>query len=171
MASFDVAKAQLGAFRQIVRAVVRAFVLLALAAGVGVGLLGLVLARDGLGAPDIVVVVPLLAAPLLVLVFAAGIRELLELPERVLRIPQRGVEQVDAITRIAGEAKTAQWRHTPLLLWRGRSLVSSTRELIRIALPLRIFAPGFLWLTLAAVLVCFVLVGVGLVSVLVLAVS
>ncbi len=171
MASFDAAKVQLGAFRRIVRAVVRAFLLLALAAGVGVGLLGLLFARDGLEAPELLLVVALLAAPLVVLVFAAGIRSLLELPERVLRIPQRGVDQVDELARLTGDARRARLRHTPFLLWRTGSLVSTTRDLVRIALPLKIFAPGFLWLTLAAVVACGVLIGVGLISLLVLAFS
>jgi hypothetical protein len=171
MSSFDAAKVQLGAFRGIVRAVVRAFVLLALGAGAGVGLLGVLFAREGLDGAEIVFLVLLLGAPLVVLMFAAGLRSLVELPERVLRMPRRGVDQVDALTRIADDARTARWRHAPFLLWRVGSLVSSTRDLVRIALPLRIFVPGFLWLTLASVVVCAVLVGIGMIALVVLAVS
>jgi hypothetical protein len=171
MASLDAAKAQLAVFRRIVRAVVRAFVYLALAAGVGVGLLGLALARDGLDAPELVVVVALLAAPAIVLVFAAGIRTLGGLPERVVRLPQRGVGQVDQLARLTADARSATWRRSPLLLWRTGSLVSSTRDLVRIALPLKIFTPGFLWLTLIGVVACLILVAVGLISLLVLAAS
>jgi hypothetical protein len=171
MSSFDAAKVQLGAFRRLVRGVVRAFVLLALGAGIGVGLLGVLLAREGLDGAEAVFLVLLLGAPLVVLMFAAGLRTLLELPERVLRMPQRGAEQVDALTRIADDARTASWRHAPFLLWRSGSLVSSTRDLVRIAMPLRIFVPGFLWLTLAAVVVCVVLVAIGLIALVALAVS
>ncbi len=171
MAGFDAAKAQLGAFRRIVRAVVRAFVGLALAAGVAVGLLGLLLVRDGIDAPALVVVAALLAAPAVVLMFAGGIRTLAELPERVVKLPQRGVDQVDELARLTADARSATWRRSPLLLWRTGTFVSTTRELVRIALPLKIFAPGFLWLTLAAVVVCVVLVGVGFISLLVLAFS
>ena len=169
MASFDAAKAQLGVFRRIVRAVVRAFMVLALAAAVGVGLLGLVLVRDGVDGAELVLVAALLAAPAVVLVFAAGIRTLIELPERVLRLPQRGVDQADELVRLTADARSATWRRSPLLLWRTGGLVSSTLELVRIALPLKIFAPWFLWLTLAAVTASAVLVGVGLISLFVLA--
>jgi hypothetical protein len=171
MSSLDATKVQLGVFRRLVRGVVRAFVLLALGAGVGVGLLGVLLAREGLDGAEAVFLVLLLGAPMVVLMFAAGIRALLELPERVLRMPQRGAEQVDALARVAEDARGAKLRHTPFLLWRLGGLVSSTRDLVRLALPLRIFVPGFLWLTLAAVVVCVVLVGIGLVALVALAVS
>ncbi len=170
MTTFDTATLQLGAFRRVVRAVVWAFVFLALAAAGGVGLLGLLLLRDGFDPPDLVVVL-LLAAPVMVLVFAAGIRELLQLPERMRRLPRRGVEHVDELARIADDARVARWRHTPVLVWRTGSLASSTRDLVRIALPLKIFTPGFLWLTLAAVVACFGLIAVGSISFLVLAFS
>ena len=145
--------------------------MLALAAGVGVGLLGLAVVRDGVDAPEVVVVVALLAAPAIVLMFAAGIRTLVELPERVVRLPQRGVDQVDELARLTADARTATWRKSPFLLWRTGSLVSTTRDLVRIALPLKIFTPGFLWLTLIAVVACFILIAVGVIALLVLAVS
>lgn len=171
MASFGAAKAQLGGFRRVVRAVVRAIVLLALAAGAGVGLLGLLLARNGFAAGDLVVVAVLLVPPAIVLLFAGAIRALVRLPERLAAVPGRGAEQVDELARIAERARTATWRQTPSLLWRGRGLLLATRDLVRVGLPLRLLAPGFLWLTLVSVVVCVVLVGVGLVAFLVLAVS
>ena len=73
--------------------------------------------------------------------------------------------------RLTADARNATWRRSPLLLWRTGSFVSATRDLVRIALPLKIFVPGFLWLTLAAVVVCVVLVGVGVISLFVLAFS
>jgi hypothetical protein len=170
MTSFETAKLQLGAFRRIVLLVVRAFVVLALAAGVGVGLLTLALARDGVDAPDAVVALLLLAAPAVVLLFASGIRQLLGVPERVLRMPKRGAEHVEDLARLAADARGAGLRRAPLLAWRLRSLVSATRDLVGIALPLRIFALPFLWLTFFAVIGCLVLVGVGLISLIVLAV-
>jgi hypothetical protein len=171
MTSFETAKLQLGAFRRVVLLVVRAFVVLALAAGAGVGLLLLALSRDGVDAADVVVAVVLLAAPAVVLVFAAGIRQLVGLPERVLRMPQRGAEHVEEVARLAADAHNARLRRAPLLAWRLRNLVGATRDLVGIAVPLRIFAPPFLWLTFFAVVGCLFLVGVGLISLLVLAVS
>ena len=171
MTGFETAKLQLGAFRRIVLLVVRAFVLLALAAGVGVGLLTLALARDGVDAPDVVVALLCLAAPVIVLVFAAGIRQLLRTPERLLRLPQRGAEHAADLARLAAGARGAGLRRAPLLAWRLRNLVGATRDLVGIALPLRIFAPPFLWLAFFAIVVSCILVVVGLISLIVLAVS
>jgi hypothetical protein len=111
------------------------------------------------------------AAPAIVLLFLAGVRELLELPERLRRMPQRGTEQLNELTRIAGEARAASWSRTPSLLWRLRGLVSSTRDLVGFALPLRVLAPPFLALTFGAVVTCAILIGVGLIALLVLAFS
>ena len=171
MSGFETAKHQLGAFRRVVLLVVRGFVLLALAAGLGVGLLVLALARDGMDAADVVVAALLLAAPATVLVFAAGVRQLLGIPERVLRMPQRGAEHAEDLARLAAEARGAGLRRAPILAWRLRNVVSSARDLVGIALPLRIFAPPFLWLTFLAIVVCCLLVGVGLIALIVLAVS
>ncbi len=161
----------LGGLGRLVRAVVRTLGLLALAAVVGVGLLAILLARGGFSVLEIVLAVMLLAPPAIVLLFAMGARELLELPERLRRMPQRGTEQMAELTRIAGETRAASWRRAPFLLWRLRGLSSSTRDLIGFALPLRVLAPPFLALTFGAVVTCAILTGVGLIALLVLAVS
>lgn len=171
MARLEAAKAELGGFRRVVKAVVRGLVLLSLAAVAGVGMLALALARDGLEALDVVVALVLLAAPAIVLLFAVGVRELVELPERLLRMPQRGAEHVDELTRIAAAARTGTWRRAPSLLWRLRGVVGSARGIAGITLPLRVLAPPFLALTLGAVAVSAALVLIGLISFLVLAVS
>ena len=151
--------------------ILRGLVGVAVAAAVGVALLGVLLGRDGLGALDVVVLAVLLAAPAVVAFFAVGVRELLELPERLMRLPHRGVEHVEELTRLAEDARGATWRRAPFLVWRLRSLVSSTRDLVGIALPLRVLAPPFLALTLVAVVVCGLLVGAGLIALVVLAIS
>jgi hypothetical protein len=161
---------QFGGLGRFVRAVVRALALLSLTAAAGVGALALVLARDGYDTAEVFLTLLLLAAPAIVLFFVVGVRELLQLPERLRRMPQRGAEMSE-LTRIAREARTASWRRAPLLLWRLRGLVSSTRDLVGFALPLRVFTPPFLALTLGALLVSTILVGVGLIALLVLAVS
>lgn len=164
-------KDHLGSFGRLVRALVKGFGILALGAIAGTGALALLLARGGYSAPEIVLTVLLLAAPAIVLLFLAGVRELLELPERLRRMPQRGTEQLNELTRIAGEARAASWSRTPSLLWRLRGLVSSTRDLVGFALPLRVLAPPFLALTFGAVVTCAILIGVGLIALLVLAFS
>ncbi len=162
---------QLGGLRRLVRALVKSLGMLALGAIAGIGALALLFARGGFAAAEIVLTLLLLAAPAIVLLFLAGVRELLELPERLSRMPQRGTEQLSELTRMAGEARAASWRRAPLLLWRLRGLVSSTRDLVGFALPLRVLAPPFLALTFGAVVTCAILIGVGLVALLVLAVS
>jgi len=164
-------KDHLGGLGRLVRALVKGFGILALGATAGTGALALLLARGGYSAPEIVLTVLLVAAPAIVLLFLAGVRELLELPERLRRMPQRGTEQMSELTRLAGEARAASWRRTPFLLWQLRGLASSTRDLVGFALPLRVLAPPFLALTLAAIVVSTILVAVGLVGLVVLAVS
>jgi hypothetical protein len=162
---------QLGGLGRFVRAIVRALTLLAMAAAAGVGALALVLARGGYEAPEVILTLLLLAAPAIVLFFVAGVRGLLALPERLRRMPQRGGEHMSELSRIAGEARTASWRRAPILLWRLRGLVASTRDVVGFALPLRVFTPPFLALTLGALLVSTILVGVGVTALVVLAVS
>lgn len=161
----------LGGLVRLGRALVRGLGLLALAAALGVGALAILLSRDGFSMPEIVVAVLLLVPPATVLLFLAGVRELLELPERLRRLPRRGTEQMAELTRLAGEARSASWRRTPFLLFRLRGLVSSTRDVVGFALPLRVLAPPFLALTLGAVVISGLLVGVGLVALVLLAVS
>ena len=56
----------------------------------------------------------------------------------------------------------------PMLLWRLRGWLGSLRDVAGLALPLRVFTPGFLGLAAIAMLCCFVLAGAGVVALLVL---
>jgi hypothetical protein len=156
---------------RLLRGLAKGLGVLALAALGGIGVLAILLARGGYSAAEGVLTLLLASAPAVVLLFVVGLRELLELPDRLLRLPQRGSEQLAELSRLAGAARSASWRRTPLLLWRARGLVASTRDLIGFALPLRVLAPPFLALTLAAIVVSVILVLVGLAAFVVLAVS
>ena len=144
---------------------------LAVAGVAGVGAIAALLAREGLAAGEIVVLLILLAPPALVLFFAQGIRELSSLPDRLRRIPGEGQERFAELSRLAGEARTASVRNAPLLLWRLRGTVGSLRDVAGIALPLRVLTPGFLGLAGLAALACVALAGAGLIALLVLAAS
>ena len=102
--------------------------------------------------------------------FAAGIRQLLG-----FRSGWYGCRSAAPSTSRSSRASRPTLRRglrrAPLLAWRLGTFVSATRDLVRIAMPLKIFAPPFLWLTFFAVVACVILVGVGLISLIVLAVS
>ena len=137
---------------------------LAFVAVAGVAAIAALLARGELSTGDIVITVLLLAPPALLVFFAQGLRELLALPERLRKLPGEGQERLDELARIAGDARTTRARGMPLLLWRLRGSVGSLRDVAGLALPLRVFTPGFLGLTALAALACLVLAGAGLVS-------
>ena len=128
-----------------------------------------VLARGAFSVGDGVLTAILLIAPAILLFFAAGVRKLMRLPERLGRMPQQGSEQLAELTRIAGEASRAGFRGTPSFLWRLRTIVGSSRDLVGFALPLRVFTPQFLAVTAGAVAFSFLLVAAGLIALLVLA--
>ncbi len=153
------------------RGVVRSLRGLAVAAVAGVAAIAAALARDGVETVDVVVTIVLLAAPGLVLFFAAGLQQVLRLPERVRRMPSEGSEQLAELTRIAGETRGAGIRRAPGLLWRLRGVVGTGRDLVGIALPLKIFTPGFLGLAALAAAVSLFLVGAGVIALIVLAVG
>jgi len=152
-------------------AVVRFVVRLAFVALLGVAAIASLLARGGFSVPDAVVCVVLVAPPAFLLVFAAGLREVMRLPERLRRMPQGGAEQLAELTRIGGEARTARLRSAPSLLWRLRGAVGSARDLVGFALPLRVLTPQFLGLTLFAAGLSVLIFLAGLVAVVVLAVG
>ena len=128
-----------------------------------------VLARGDFSVADGVITAILLIAPAILLFFAAGLREVLRLPERLRRMPHQGSEQLAELTRIAGEARRTGFRGAPSLLWRLRGVVGSTRDLVGFALPLRVFTPQFLALTFGAAAFSFLLVFAGLIALVVLA--
>ena len=156
----------LGAF---VHGVVRFLRALAFAAVLGVAAIASVLARDGVESLDVVVTIVLLAPPAILLLFAAGLREVQRLPERLRRMPSQGSEQLTELKRIAGAARTGGFRRAPLLLWRLRGVVGSSRDLVGFALPLRVFTPGFLGLAALAGFGSMILIGIGTIMLIVLA--
>jgi len=151
------------------RGVVRSLQGLAIAAVLGVAVIAAALARDGFEAADVFVTLVLLAAPAVLLFFAAGLRQVLQLPARVRRMPSEGSEQLAELTRIAGATRGGGIRRAPGLLWRLRRVVGSGRDLVGIALPLKIFTPGFLGLAALAAAVSLFLIGAGLIALIVLA--
>lgn len=171
MARFTVGVGDLQGLAVLARGVARFAQRLAFAAFLGVAAIASVLARGDFSALDAVVTIVLLAPSAVLLLFAAGLGELLRLPERLRRMPQQGSEQLAELSRIAGEARGARLRRLPLLLWRLRNVVGSTRDLVGVAVPLRVLTPPFLGATLLAALFAFVLVGAGLIALVVLAVG
>ena len=168
MAQITVSTTQLSALGGVVRRIVgfiRRLAFVAIAAAVAIAAL---LARGEFSAGDTVITVLLLVPPAILLLFAQGLREVLALPERLRRMPGEGHEQLAELTRIAGETRTTRAPTGPLLLWRLRGSLGSLRDVAGLALPLRVFTPGFLGLTAVAALFCIVLAGAGVVALLVL---
>jgi hypothetical protein len=92
----------------------------------------------------VVLALVLAAPPGILLLFAAGIRELAALPDRARRMPADAQAHLGELTRIAGEASARPGWRTPWTLWRLRGAAQATRGLVSFALPLRVLAPGFL---------------------------
>ena len=151
------------------RAVARAIRGFAFVTLVAVAAIVSVLGRGGFDAAEIVVALALLAPPAILLFFAAGLNELVKVPDRLRRMPAHGSEQLAELTSIAGEARHAGFRRMPRLLWRLRGVVGSSRELVGFALPLRVFTPGFLGLAALAAFFCLILIGAGFIALIVLA--
>ena len=168
MAQITVSTTQLSALGGVVRRLIRFIRRLAFVAIAGVAAVVALLARGGFSAGDALLTALLLAPPAILLFFARGVQEVLALPERLRNIPGEGQERLAELTRIAGDARTTRSRGMPMLLWRLRGWLGSLRDVAGLALPLRVFTPGFLGLTGLAALFCFVLAGVGIVAVLVL---
>ena len=168
MAQITVSTTQLGALGSVVRRLIRFIRRLAFVAVAGVAAIAALLARGEFSTGDTVLTLLLLAPPAILLFFAQGLREVLALPDRLRKMPGEGQERLAELTRIAGEARSARARGVPGLLWRLRGSVGSLRDLAGLALPLRVFTPGFLGLTALATLFCFVLAGAGVVALLVL---
>lgn len=168
MARIAVSTTQLTALAGAVRRIVRFLRRLALAAIAGVAALAALLLRDGFSGGDALLTVLLLTPSAILLFFAQGLREVLALPERLRKVPGEGQERLAELSRIAGDARSSRARGVPMLLWRLRGSVGSLRDVAGLALPLRVFTPGFLGLTALAALFCLVLAGAGLAALLVL---
>jgi hypothetical protein len=169
MSGYEVRITGLDALVRFLGGVVRLVRRFAVVTIVAVALIAALLARGGFGAAELVVTIVLLAPPALLLFFAAGLSELLRLPDRLRRLPREGTTQLAELSRLAGEARTARLRRAPWVLWRLRGAVGSTRDLVGFALPLRVLTPPFLGLVLLASLCCLVLLGVGVIALIVLA--
>jgi len=171
MAQITVSTTQLSSLGGGVRRIVRFFRRLSFVAIAGVVAVAALLARGGFSAGDTVVTVLLLVPPAILLLFAQGLREVLALPERLRKLPGDGQERLAELTRIAGDARTTQARGMPLLVWRLRGSVGSLHDVAGLALPLRVFTPGFLGLTAIAALFCVLIPGIALTALLVAAVA
>lgn len=168
MAQITVSTTQLSALVGFLRRIVRFLRRLAFAAVAGVAAIALLLARGEFSTEDAVITLLLLAPPAILLFFAQGLREVLALPERLRKVPGEGQERLAELTRIAGEARTTRARGLPLLLWRLRGSLGSLRDVAGLALPLRVFTPGYLGLSALSAVACFVLAGAGAIALLVL---
>jgi hypothetical protein len=172
VARITVSTIQLSALERTGRNLVRTVRRLAFAAAAAVVLIALLLWReDGFDSLDALVTLLLLTPPAIVLFFTRGVLELVSLPGRLQRVPGESQERLSELARIAGDSRGAKARNVPFLLWRLRGTAGSLRDVAGIALPLRVFTPGFLAATAFAALACVVLVAVGLVVLLVLAVG
>ena len=170
MPPIPISTAQLATLERGVRGLVRAVRRLAFASVAALLPIALLLRRDdGFEEVDVVFLALLLTPPAIVLFFTRGVLELVSLPGRLQRLPGEGQERLTELTRVAGDARTVRPRSAPLLLWRLRRSVGSVRDVAGIALPFRVFTPGFLMLTAFAGLACLGLIGFGLIALVVLA--
>ena len=169
MARITISTAQFSALQRVIESFVRTLRRLALVAALAVIPIALLFRRDGFDTLDAIVSIVLLAPTAIVLFFAHGVLEVVSLPEKFRRMPGEGQERVTELARVAGDARTARLRSAPLLLWRLRRSIGSVRDVAGIALPFRIFAPGFLTLAAFAAFGCLILAGAGLVALIVLA--
>jgi len=171
VAQISVSTAQLGALGGAIRRIVGFIRRLAFVAIGAVVLIAALLARGELSVGDAVITVLLLVPPAILLLFAQGLHEVLALPERLRKIPGEGQEQVAELTRITGEARMTRARGVPLLVWRLRGSLGSFRDVAGLALPLRVFTPGYLGLTAIAALFCVLIPGIAVIALLIVAVA
>jgi hypothetical protein len=171
VAQISVSTAQLGALGGVIRRIAGFVRRLAFVAIGAVVLIAALLARGEFSVGDGVITLLLLVPPAILLLFAQGLREVLALPERLRKLPGDGQAQLAELTRIAGEARTTQARGVPLLLWRLRGSLGSFRDVAGLALPLRVFTPGYLGLTAVAALLCVLIPGIAVIALLIVAVA
>ena len=169
MARITVSAVQLTVLGAVIRGFVRFVRRLSLLALGAVVVLVVLLQRDGFTVGDGVLTVLCLAPPVVLLFFAQGVHELLSLPDRLRGLPGDGEERLAELMRLASEARTTRARGLPLLLWRLRSAFGSVRDVAAVAVPLRVFTPGFLGVTVVSALLCVALPAVVLIVVLVVA--
>ena len=146
MARITVSTAQFAGVGGLIRGVVRFVRRLALVAIGAVVVLVVLLQRNGFTVVDGVLTILLLAPPAILFLFAQGVHALLSLPDRLRRMPGDGEERLAELARLAGETRTTRARGLPLLLWRLRGAFGSVRDVAGVAVPVRVFTPGFLGL-------------------------
>ena len=169
MTRITISTAQFSTLQRVIQSLVRTLRRLALVAALAVIPIALLFRRDGFDSLDAIVSIALLAPSLIVLLFVRGVLQVVSLPDRFRRMPGEGQERVTELARIAGDARTIRPRSAPLLLWRLRGSIGSIRDVAGIALPLRIFTPGFLTVTAFAAFGCLILACAGLIALIVLA--
>jgi hypothetical protein len=169
MARITVSTDQLVALRGPIRAFVRFVRRLSLVAIGAVVVLVVLLQRDGITGDEAVLTILFLVPPAILLFFAQGLKALLSLPDRLGRMPADGQARLAELTQVAGQTTTAPARALPLLLWRLRGAFGSVRGVVGVALPLRVFTPGFLTLAALSALFCVLLPAVVLITLLVVA--
>jgi len=169
MARITVSTVQLAGLAGLIRRFVRFVRKLSFLAIGAVIVLVVLLQLNGFGVGEALLTILLLAPPAILLFFAQGVQELLSLPDRLSRMPGDGEERLAELTRLVGDARTTRARGLPSLLWRLRTAFGSVRDVAGLALPLRVFTPGFLGLTAVSALVCMVLPAVVLIVVIVVA--
>jgi hypothetical protein len=169
MARITVSTEQLAALGGPIRVFVRFVRRLSLVAVAAVGVLVALFQRDGFTADEAVLTILLLAAPAILLFFAQGVQSLLSFPERLSRVPADGGERLAELTQLAGQSRTKRARGLPVFLWRLRGTVGSVRDVAGVALPLRVFMPGFLAVAAFSAVICILLPPVVLVALFVIA--
>lgn len=170
MARITFSAVQFSALERTVRGLVRSVRRLAFGAAAAVALIAVMLWRDdGIDGLDAVVILLLLTPAAILFFFTRGVLELVSLPDRLQRVPRESQEQLSELARVAGDARTAKARSTPLLLWRLYGTAGSLRDVAGITLSLRVFTPAFLAAAAIAALACVILIVVGLVALIVLA--
>jgi hypothetical protein len=169
MARVTVSTGPLAGLGGLIRGIVRFVRRLALVAIGATVLLVVLLQRDGFTAGDAVLTILFIAPPAILLFFAQGVQELLSLPDRLRRLPGEGEERLAELSRLAGQTRTTRVRGLPLLLWRLRGAFGSARDVAGVAVPLRVFTPGFLALAAVSAILCVLLPSVVLVALIVVA--
>src|SRR5262245_54890260 len=99
MARITVSRVEPGALGDLLRRVGALTRRPAVAGAVASAILTLLLARDGIAAEDVVLAPLLFVPPAILLVFAAGVGQVLALPERLRRAPAEGQEHLGELTR------------------------------------------------------------------------
>lgn len=171
MARITVSTDQLASLGGLIRGFVRFVRRLAFVAIGATVVLVLLLQRDGFTADEAVLTILFLTPPAILLFLAQGVQALLSFPDRLRQMPAEGGERIAELTQFAGQTGTRRARGLPLLLWRLRGTVGSARDLAGVAVPLRLFTPGFLAVAAFAALFCILLPAIVLITLLVVAVG